>query len=69
MKEAFKEAIIELIKSALDSFTHWLTGFSYNFALIGGTVCVLLYIAGWSKGMRCVGILVVAHAVLRTIVG
>jgi len=69
MKEAFKEAIIELLKMAFSSLGHWIVGVSYSLALVGGTISVLLYVAGWAKGMRWVGILVVAHVILRTILG
>jgi len=69
MKEAFKEAIIELLKMALSSLGHWIVGVSYSLALVGGTISVLLYVAGWSKGMRWTGILVVAHVILKTVIG
>ena len=69
MKEAFKEAIIELLKTAFSSLGHWITGASYSLALVGGTISVLLYVAGWSKGMRCTGVLLVAHVILKTIFG
>lgn len=69
MKEAFKEAIIELLKASLSSLGHWVTGVSYSLALVGGTISVLFYVAGWSKGMRCTGVLVVAHVILKTIFG
>lgn len=67
MKEAFKEAIIELLLQAFSAVTHWLVSVSYSAALIGGAISVLLYVAGWPKGMRCVGILVVVHVVFRTV--
>jgi len=71
LKEALKEAIIEAFKSMLSSawvwFQHWLIATSFNLALVGGTISVLLYVAGWSKGMRCTGILVVGYTIIRTI--
>jgi len=73
VKEAFKEAIIEAFKSMFSStlvwFQHWLVGASFNLALVGGTISVLLYVAGWQKGLRCTGILVVAHTIIRTLLG
>ena len=69
MKEAFKQAIIELIQQAFGSISSWLVSISFSLALVGGAISVLLYVAGWSKGMRCTGILVVAHILFRTILG
>jgi hypothetical protein len=38
---------------------------SYEIALVGGGICVLLHIAGWRDGLRAVGVLMVGHVVVR----
>lgn len=38
---------------------------SYEGALIGGGICILLYIDGWRSGLRAVGVLMVSHVVVR----
>lgn len=73
MREAIRNGFIDAIKylfaGTLVSLKAWLISASFNLALIGGTICVLLYVAGWAKGMRMTGILFVAHVIIRTILG
>ena len=40
---------------------------SYFVVLVGGTICIILYVAGWEKGMKYLGIGFVAHILLRAI--
>ncbi len=40
---------------------------SYVITLVGGTICIVLYVAGWEKGMKNTGILFVGYILLRSI--
>lgn len=64
-KQALKEYFAEMwlyFKADLIS-----TG--YILVLVGGTICIILYVAGWEKGMRYLGIMFVSYILLRAILG
>ena len=41
----------------------------YMIVLIFGTICVILYTAGWDKGMKVMGIMFVCYILIKAIVG
>ena len=42
---------------------------SQTLVLVGGTICVVLYVAGWEKGMKYTGIMFVGYVLLRAVLG
>lgn len=69
IKSAVSEAIAESLSGALQHLATELSRVAYSFVLIGGAVCVVLYVAGWEKGLRYTGIMFVSYAILRAILG
>lgn len=73
MKETVKEAIAEAIAETFaGAFTHVLVELmnaAYILVLIGGTICIVLYVAGWEKGMKYAGIMFVSYVILRAVLG
>ena len=75
--ESVKESVAETVREAFSEFLTetWayiredLISTSYTLVLVGGTICVVLYVAGWEKGMRYLGIAFVGHILLRAILG
>ena len=75
LSEAVKESISETVREAFSEFLSetWafiredLISTSYTLVLVGGTICVVLYVAGWEKGLRYLGIMFVVHILLRAV--
>jgi hypothetical protein len=73
--ERVTESIKEEVRDAVSSFLVdlWkdvavaLASTSYCLALVGGSIFIILYVAGWERGLRWTGILFVAHVLLRAI--
>jgi len=42
---------------------------SFNLALFGVPICLIFYICGWQKGSSWAVILVVAHLIIRVLLG
>jgi chromate transport protein ChrA len=69
VKETVKEAITEMVGDAIAGLVASLLNAAYVITLVGGTICVILYVAGWEKGMRCTGIMFVGWVILRAVLG
>ena len=77
LTESLKETVAEAVRSTIiEFFTEtWayikvdLISSSYIVVLVGGSICIVLYVAGWEKGMRYLGIMFVGHILLRAILG
>jgi hypothetical protein len=73
LKEAFKAAISESAHDTLAwigaNISHFLLSISYSLALYGGGILIILYVAGYRKGLRYCGILFVSHILIRYLLG
>lgn len=75
LKDSVKDQISDSIQTATAEFLAetWayiktdLIVTSHLIILIGGPICVVLYVAGWEKGMKYLGIMFVAYILLRAI--
>ncbi len=64
-----KEALLDLMYELAVSFYYVVTSAAYAIVLIGGTVCMILYVAGWDEGMKYTGLMFVGYILFRAIVG
>ena len=73
MKEMAESAIKQAVRAYFTDVWAYvkadLISTSYLLVLIGGTICIILYVAGWEKGMKYLGIMLVAHILIRAILG
>lgn len=71
------EVVQEAVKEAASSFfsdLFWfvfsgLASISYAVVLVGGAICVILYVVGWERGLRWLGVMIVIHILLKAIAG
>lgn len=68
-----KDMVVDAIKDValwvLEGIAQVIVELSYSIALIGGGVCIVLYMAGWEKGLKWTGILFVANVLIRYLLG
>lgn len=69
MGGSVKQAVKEYFTEMWLYFKTDLIDTSYLLVLLGGTICVILYVAGWEKGMRYLGIMFVGYILLRAVLG
>ncbi len=69
LKNIIKNALNEAIREWVEAFQTWLIDVSFDIALIGGGISILLYVGGFKKGLRYTGVLVVSHVIIRVIFG
>ena len=69
VKEAIAEAVAETLGGAARHVATELVSAAYVIVLVGGTICIVLYVAGWEKGMRYAGIMFVGYVLIRAILG
>lgn len=69
VKEQAREQMTEILIGALEALRDVLVDMSGAIALVGGGLCILLYVAGWRDGMRWAGILTVASILIKALVG
>nr|WP_231978242.1 hypothetical protein [Mycobacterium sp. E3298] len=69
IKEWAKEQVQEYIKGALEAVGVVLVEASYSIALLGGGISAILWVAGWKQGARYSGILLVAHVLIKVLLG
>ena len=69
MGEWAKEQVKEAVIGGLEGIKDILLELSYSFALVGGGICVLLWLSGWRNGNRWAGILFIAHVLVRFLLG
>lgn len=65
IKEWARENSQEFFIGVLQGLGDILFDMSYAIALLGGGICVLLWVAGWRDGSRWASILVVASVIIR----
>ncbi|MHB1420762.1 MAG: hypothetical protein ACYCX4_14475 [Bacillota bacterium] len=72
MKEMFKAAIIEGLNEIghhfWEALKYTLIQSTYEIALIGGGICIILGAVGWAKGNKVTGILFVIHVLVRYLI-
>ncbi|MCI3922511.1 hypothetical protein MO973_19960 [Paenibacillus sp. TRM 82003] len=69
MKGWAKEQVQEALIGALEALRDVVVDLSYSIALVGGGVCILLWISGWRDGKRWSGILLMAHILISFLLG
>ncbi|WP_078548615.1 M23 family metallopeptidase [Litchfieldia alkalitelluris] len=69
VKESAKEKTLEIIYGTLDAIRDVVVELAGSIALVGGGVCILLYVAGWRDGLRWTGILSVANLLIKFLLG
>lgn len=70
--EAIGNAILDAIGRKLAGLGVWaahgLVAISYSVALVGGGILILMYVAGYRKGLRYTGILFISHVLIRYLI-
>lgn len=69
VSEWAKEQVKDSVIGGLQAVGELLLDFSYSVALVGGVVCILLWLSGWRSGNRWAGILFMAHVLIRFLLG
>lgn len=69
VKEAVKESVSSFFSDLFWSVFSGLASISYAMVLVGGAICVILYVAGWERGLRWLGVMIVIHILLKAIAG
>lgn len=69
LKESVKSAVSEHLSETWAFMKADLIDTSGAIVLIGGTICIILYVAGWEKGMRYTGIMFVGYVLFRALLG
>jgi len=67
--DSIKQAVREYFAEVWLYFKADLISTSYVLVLVGGSICIILYVAGWEKGMRYLGVMFVGHILLRAVLG
>lgn len=69
IKAQIAEATKAKILGFLSGLCSVISDLSYSIALIGGGICIVLYVAGWEKGGKWAGILTAAYALIKYLLG
>lgn len=69
VKESVKSAVSEHLSETWAFMKADLIDTSGVIVLIGSTICIILYVAGWEKGMRYTGIMFVGYMLFRALLG
>lgn len=64
-KEQVKDAVI----GGLQAVGEILVDLSYSLALVGSGICLLFWVSGWKNGGRWIGVLLLAHVLIRYLLG
>ncbi len=67
--EAVRNSILEFLTDSWAIVRADLIEAGHVVTLVGGTICIVLYVSGWEKGMKNAGILFVGYLLLRAILG
>ena len=65
--DSAKDAFMDVLLFIWGNIKEGLLVASYSIVLIGGAICVILYVAGWGKGIKAMGIIFVCYVLLRAI--
>lgn len=68
-KELVREQTKEAVLGALSGLGDVIVELSYSIALLGGGLCIIFSTAGWDKGKRWTGILVVGYTLIKLLLG
>lgn len=69
MKDVVKEAVKEHLTETWAFVKADLINTASTIVLVGGAICIILYVAGWEKGMRYTGIMFVSYLLFRALLG
>ncbi len=69
MKDVAKEAVKEQLTETWAFVKADLINTASTIVLVGGAICIILYVAGWEKGMRYTGIMFVGYLLFRALLG
>lgn len=69
IKEHVREQTKEAIFGAAGGLMDVIVESAYSIALIGGGLSILFYVAGWNKGKRITGILVLGYTLIKLLLG
>ena len=69
MIESIKKALAESAGNHMGEVVGGLIASVSTIVLIGGTISIILYVAGWERGMRWTGVMFVGYVILRTVLG
>ncbi len=69
VSDAIQDAVTGYLSSVWAQIRIDIIETSYFVVLVGGVICIILYVAGWDKGMKYLGIGFVAHILIRAILG
>lgn len=64
-REWVKREFKEILFGVWDATREFLVDVSFTVALIGGGICILMWVAGWKDGFRWTGILFVGNVLIR----
>lgn len=59
----------EVIMGSLAGIGDVVVDLAYSVALVGGGLSIILHVAGWGKGKRWTGILVVGYTLIKYLLG
>lgn len=65
VQEEIKEHVYDVIVGGLKALGAFLYDFSYVVTLIGGGICILMWVMGWKDGFKYVGIAVGVNIMIR----
>jgi len=69
VNDLIKKKVQAWINVGLDVISQYLLDMSYSIALVGGGLCILLWLAGWKDGKRWTGILFMAEILIHYLLG
>ena len=71
--ESIKTAITDLVQDTLKwmfaGIVPAIVSLSHFVALVGGGICIILYVAGYRSGLQKAGILFVGNAMIKYLLG
>lgn len=69
LKAQAKEQVQEWVLGGLEALRDITVDLSYSAALVGGGICILLFLSGWKDGKRWAGILFMSNVLIRFLFG
>lgn len=69
VKEYAKEKVQEAIIGSLEGVAEILVELIDSIALVGGGLCILFWVAGWTDAKKWLGVLVLADVLVKYLLG
>lgn len=69
IKQHIRSQAREMILGVLEGVGDVIVDCAYSIALIGGGLSILFHLAGWEKGKRWTGILVLGYTLVKYLLG